>query len=166
MKLFSSLLVVVQPLLITLREWSTFQLWIKCPHFFVPKSVTRLDQFQLSSYYCCGLCHIIKSRNIGLYQISKDGPSVNIKFYNEFIKKHREECHHQLIDMGSYSLHIIFGALPTGGDKVWMGLRTHPQRSLSNITWLTCKKGRLWVCDRFKDISFQFLLNSVNVWFM
>ena len=27
-----------------------------------------------------------------------DGPSANIKFYNKFIKNHREECHHQLID--------------------------------------------------------------------
>ena len=46
-----------------------------------------------------------------------DGPSVNIKFYNECIQKHREECHHQLIDMGSCSLHIIHGALRTGEIK-------------------------------------------------
>ena len=50
-----------------------------------------------------------------LYQISMDGPSVNIKFYNEFIKTHK--CHHQLIDMGSCSLHIIHGALRTGEIK-------------------------------------------------
>ena len=42
-----------------------------------------------------------------------NGPSVTIKFYNEFIKK-TQECHHQLIDMGSCSLHIIHGALHTG----------------------------------------------------
>ena len=46
-----------------------------------------------------------------------DGPSVNIKFYNECIQKHREECHHQLIDMRSCSLHIIHGALRTGEIK-------------------------------------------------
>ena len=43
-----------------------------------------------------------------LYQISMNGPSVTIKFYNEFIKK-TQECHHQLIDMGSCSLDIIHG---------------------------------------------------------
>ena len=50
-----------------------------------------------------------------LYQISMDGPSVSINFYNEFIKTHK--CHHQLIDMGSCSLHIIHGALRTGEIK-------------------------------------------------
>ena len=58
-----------------------------------------------------------------LYQISVDGPSVNIKFYNEFIKKHREDCHHQLIRMGSCSLHIIDGALHTGEIKSELDLK-------------------------------------------
>ena len=56
--------------------------------------------------------------------------------------------------MGSCSLYIIHGAQRLGEIKYESNLK-HPQRRLSNITWPTSQKGRLWVCDSIKDISFQ-----------
>ena len=52
-----------------------------------------------------------------LYQISMDGPNVNVKFYKEYVSHLNEECHHQLLDIGSCSLHIIHGSLCTGEKK-------------------------------------------------
>ena len=102
-----------------------------------------------------------------LSQISIYRPSVNITFYSEFIKKTGRGML-SLVDRSGQLQPSYHPWCPAHwGDKVWMGLKKHPQRSLSNITWLTYKNGRLWwVCDFFNDISFQLLLNSVSVWFM
>ena len=51
-----------------------------------------------------------------MIQISMDGPSVNLKFYDEVVK-HREETElgiPQLIYLGSCSLHVVHGAFKTG----------------------------------------------------
>ena len=45
-----------------------------------------------------------------LYQISMDGPNINLKFYREFVQKRKVE-NYSLIDIGSYGLHFIHGSL-------------------------------------------------------
>ena len=49
-----------------------------------------------------------------LYQISMDGPNVNLKFYKEFLTSKQNETVHSLIDIGSCSLHVVHGSLKTG----------------------------------------------------
>ena len=36
-----------------------------------------------------------------LYQISMDGPNINLKSYREFVQKRKVENYHSLIDIGS-----------------------------------------------------------------
>ena len=45
-----------------------------------------------------------------LYQISMDGPSVNLKFYNEIVQDRQENMIHSLILIGSCSLLIVHGS--------------------------------------------------------
>ena len=52
-----------------------------------------------------------------LYQISMDGPNVNLKFFQEFSAKFKVENYHSLVDIGSCSLHIVHGAFRTGAEK-------------------------------------------------
>ena len=40
-----------------------------------------------------------------VYQVSMDGPNVNVEFYKEFSKLYKEEDCHCLIDIGTCSLH-------------------------------------------------------------
>ena len=42
-----------------------------------------------------------------LYQISMDGPNVNLKFYREFVQKRKDENYHSLIDIASCGLYVI-----------------------------------------------------------
>ena len=45
-----------------------------------------------------------------LYQISMDGPNVNMKFFEEFSQHHKECSFHSLINIGSCGLHIVHGS--------------------------------------------------------
>ena len=58
-----------------------------------------------------------------LYQISMDGPNVNLKFYQEFVQKRKDENYHSLIDIGSCGLHVIHGSLGTGVDDSQWALK-------------------------------------------
>ena len=46
-----------------------------------------------------------------------DGPSVNLKFYNELVQDRQENMVHSLIDIGSCSLNIVHGSFKTGAEK-------------------------------------------------
>ena len=52
-----------------------------------------------------------------LYQISMDGPKVNVKFYEEIVKSQEKAMLHTLINIGSCSLHVVHGSLKTGINK-------------------------------------------------
>ena len=52
-----------------------------------------------------------------LYQISMDGPNVNIKFNQEFPANLKESNFHSLIDIGSCSLQTIHRSFTTGAEK-------------------------------------------------
>jgi hypothetical protein len=52
-----------------------------------------------------------------VYQISMDGPNVNLKFYNEFSAKFKEENCHSSIDIGTCSLHTVHNSFRTGAEK-------------------------------------------------
>ena len=55
-----------------------------------------------------------------LYQISVDGPNVNMKFFEEFSRHHKERSFHSLINIGSCALHIVYGSFSRGEIKsVW-----------------------------------------------
>lgn len=61
---------------------------------------------------------VTKELNPGhLYQISMDGPNVNLKFFKEFAKARKDDMLHTLIDIGSCSLHIVHGSFKTGAKK-------------------------------------------------
>ena len=57
-----------------------------------------------------------------LYQIFMDGPAVNIKFLNEFKLKQQENAFHPIIDIGTCSLHSVYGTVKTAFDKSNMKL--------------------------------------------
>ena len=52
-----------------------------------------------------------------LYQVSIDGLSVNLKFYQEFSTPFKENNSHSLLDIGSCSLHIVHRSFTTGAEK-------------------------------------------------
>ena len=52
-----------------------------------------------------------------LYQIFVDGPAVNIKFLTVFKLKREENDFHSIIDIRTYSLHILHGSLKTAFGK-------------------------------------------------
>ena len=54
-----------------------------------------------------------------LFQISMDGPNVNLKFFKEFSANFNSNCSRSLIDMGTCNLHVVHGSLKT--DKVASG---------------------------------------------
>jgi len=45
-----------------------------------------------------------------------DGPNVNLKFYEELVKKKQEIKLHSFIDFGSCNLHIVHGNFRTGAE--------------------------------------------------
>ena len=52
-----------------------------------------------------------------------DGPSVNLKFYNEIVQDRQENMVHLLIDIGSCSLHIVHGSFKTDAEKTDCNLK-------------------------------------------
>ena len=52
-----------------------------------------------------------------LFQISMDGPNVNLKFYEAVVTERNENEQHQLINIGSCGLYTIHGAFKTGFEK-------------------------------------------------
>ena len=52
-----------------------------------------------------------------MIQVSMDGPSPNWKFFNLLQKDRVEKEQHILIDIGSCSLHIIYGAFKIGAES-------------------------------------------------
>ena len=69
-----------------------------------------------------GLLHhfnsLIKNLNLThLNQISMDGPSINMKFFDEFSQHCKEHSFHSLISIGSCGLHIVHGSLSWGETK-------------------------------------------------
>ena len=58
-----------------------------------------------------------------MFQISMDGPNVNIKFLEEISRIRKADEQHQLINIGSCGLHIIHGSLKTGAEKANWKLR-------------------------------------------
>ena len=53
-----------------------------------------------------------------LYQISMDGPSVNIKFLNEFKLKRKENAFSSIIDIGNCSQHTVHKSVKTAFDPI------------------------------------------------
>ena len=53
-----------------------------------------------------------------LFQISMDGPNVNLKFYKAVVTERIENEQHQLTNIGSCRLHTIHGAFKTVLRKV------------------------------------------------
>ena len=58
-----------------------------------------------------------------LYQISMDGPNVNIKFFEEFLQHQKKCSFHSLIDIGSCGLHIVHGSFSQGETKSGWSLK-------------------------------------------
>ena len=52
-----------------------------------------------------------------------DGPSVNLKFYNEIVQDRQENMVHSLIDIDSCSLHIVHGSFRAGAEKTGWNLK-------------------------------------------
>jgi len=52
-----------------------------------------------------------------IFQISMDGPNVNLKFLETVQSERAQNEQHQLIDIGSCGLHTIHGAFKTGAEK-------------------------------------------------
>ena len=63
--------------------------------------------------------------HLKLSQIPMDGPSVNLKFYNEIVQNRQaqENMAHSLIDIGSCSLHIVHGSFKTSAEKTGWNLK-------------------------------------------
>ena len=52
-----------------------------------------------------------------LYQLSMDGPNVNKKFFKAIVKERETSSFHQLIDIGTCSLHVVHGSFKTAFEK-------------------------------------------------
>ena len=59
-----------------------------------------------------------------------DGPSVNLKFYYEIVQDRQENMVYLLIDIGSCSLHIVYGSFKTGAEKTGCNLKVLLKGSL------------------------------------
>ena len=57
------------------------------------------------------------------YQVSMDGPNVNLKFSKEFSQLFKEENCHELINIGTCSLHTIHNSFRTGAEATSWGLK-------------------------------------------
>ena len=49
-----------------------------------------------------------------VYQVSMDGPNINLKFCKEFSRLYKEENCNCLIDLGTCSLHAVHNSFRTG----------------------------------------------------
>ena len=52
-----------------------------------------------------------------------DGPKVNLKFYREVEAKCTESFCHSLINMGTFSLHSVYGAVKSGVESTSWGIK-------------------------------------------
>ena len=77
-----------------------------------------------------------------------DGPSVNMKCYTELVKTQEEAHLPNLINIGTYSLHVIHGAFKTGIESTNLEMKKTFKRKLSIAPWLTCSQSRLFKCYR------------------
>ena len=77
-----------------------------------------------------------------------DGPSVNMKFYTELVKTQEEAHLPNLINIGTYSLHVIHGAFKTGIESTNLEMKKTFKRKLSIAPWITCSHNRLFKCYR------------------
>ena len=58
-----------------------------------------------------------------LYQISMDGPNVNLKFYKEFSALYKENNFHSLVNIGTCSLHTVHGSFRSGVAATGWGIK-------------------------------------------
>ena len=58
-----------------------------------------------------------------LYQISMDGPNVNLKFFDDFSRSFAENNLHSLVNIGVCSLHVVHGSLKSGEEITQWGLK-------------------------------------------
>jgi hypothetical protein len=58
-----------------------------------------------------------------LFQVSMDGPNVNLKFFREFSSQFKETNNHSLVNIGSCCLHVINGSFARGVEKSEWGLK-------------------------------------------
>ena len=64
-----------------------------------------------------------------LLQPSMDGPSLNLKFYEDVSKDRNEKGLHQLMNIGTCGLHTTHGAFKTGAEKSDWNLRSNMKAS-------------------------------------
>ena len=48
------------------------------------------------------------------FQVSMDGPNINLKFYEALKQERNENLFHSLIDIGTCNLHSVLGAIRSG----------------------------------------------------
>ena len=58
-----------------------------------------------------------------MFQVSMDGPIVNLKFLEKLEKDRLENEQHELINIGSYGLHTIHEAFKTGAESTSWNIR-------------------------------------------
>ena len=58
-----------------------------------------------------------------LYQVSMDGPNVNLKFYDEFTTKLSEIVNHSSVNIETCSLHVVHGSFKNGETSTQWGLK-------------------------------------------
>ena len=68
----------------------------------------------LQKQFCDALKNLDDNK---LFQISMDGPNVNLKFLQTVKNDRDQNEQHQLIDIGSCGLHTMHGAFKTGAEK-------------------------------------------------
>ena len=65
-----------------------------------------------------------------MFQVSMDGPIVNLKFLEKLQEDRVENKQHELINIGSCGLHTIHGAFKTGAET-----SSYKLEHQKNITW-------------------------------
>jgi len=89
----------------------------------------------LSPYFKSLLDESLATRNLDqshLFQVSMDGPNVNLKFFREFSTEFREN------NIGSCSLHILHGSFTRGAEKTEWNLKKLMKGGLLSVTQQSC----------------------------
>ena len=94
--------------------WSSSKIQI-CVHYLDSKFMSHATANDLLENFS-DMINNVDGEN-RMIQLSMDQPSINWKFFNLLQKDRVEKEQHNLIDIGSCSLHIIHGASKTGAES-------------------------------------------------
>jgi len=97
-----------------------------------------------------------------LFQISMDGPNVNLKFFREFSSQFKENNNHSLVDIGSCCLHVINGSFARGAEKSEWSLKKLLKGAYHLLHNTPARREDYESLTGSFNLALKFLLNQVS----